>query len=123
MTAHGRHILVVEDDADIRELVAMILEDQGYEVQVAEHGADALTKLRSVGEKPCLILLDLMMPIMDGWSFCEEKERDPSLSEIPVVVVSAVERSDARNASVRSAGHLPKPVDMTTLLQTVALHC
>ena len=70
-------ILVVEDDPDIRESVVGILEAEGYAVRGAEHGAMALQCLRA-NSPPCLIVLDLMMPVMDGWTFCMEKDKDPS---------------------------------------------
>src|SRR5690349_16993945 len=84
----GRRVLVVDDDADIRETVSLILEDEGYEVQSAQDGAAALGVLRA-GPLPDVILLDLMMPVMNGWQFREQQTRDPRLAAIPVVVLSA----------------------------------
>lgn len=115
-------VLVVEDDEDIREAMVGILEAQGYTVSAAHHGAEALAQLQT-GHVPCLILLDLMMPVMDGWTFCEEREKDPALAAIPVVVVSAVSRLDPRTASLRAVAHVPKPLDVSKLLATVELYC
>jgi two-component system, chemotaxis family, chemotaxis protein CheY len=123
MTGAAHCVLVVEDDVDIRDAIIGILETEGYDACGAGHGAHALTKLRSAPVKPCLILLDLMMPVMDGWTFCVEKQNDPSLAAIPVVVVSAVARHDPRNASVRAVGHLSKPLDVDKLVAAVERHC
>jgi CheY-like chemotaxis protein len=116
-------VLVVEDDIDIRDAIIGILETEGYDACGVGHGAHALATLRSAPVKPCLILLDLMMPVMDGWTFCIEKQKDPSLAPIPVVVVSAIARHDPRNADVRAVGHLSKPLDVAKLLATVERHC
>jgi CheY-like chemotaxis protein len=81
-------ILLVDDDESLREAVAEVLEDEGHRVERCIDGADALAKLRA-GVKPDLILLDLMMPIMDGWQFREAQLKDPRLAPIPVIVVTA----------------------------------
>jgi len=122
VTAHQHPILVVEDEPDIRELMVAILEGEGYYVSTASNGAQALTHLQT-GPRPCIILLDLMMPVMDGWTFCQEKGKDPALEAIPVVVVSAVARQDPRNACVQAVDHLLKPVDIGSLLATVQRFC
>jgi CheY-like chemotaxis protein len=115
-------VLVVEDDADIREALVEILQLEGYAVFEAGHGEEALAQLRA-GCKPCVIVLDMMMPVMDGWAFCEEKDKDPALASIPLVVVSAVAAQDPRNACVRAVDHLPKPIDIGKLLATVESYC
>ena len=121
--AHTPHpVLVVEDDADIRDAMVGILESAGYAVCAASHGGEALAQLQA-GSKPCIILLDLMMPVMDGWTFGEEKEKNPSFAEIPIVVVSAVSRNDPRNARMRAVDHLPKPLNIDKLLATVERFC
>jgi CheY-like chemotaxis protein len=115
-------VLVVEDDPDIREAMTLILEGAGYTVCGAEHGADALARLRG-GLGPCVILLDLTMPVMDGWAFCEETEKDPALAALPIVVVSAVPPKAIRDSSVRAVARLTKPLDVTKLLVEVERHC
>jgi CheY-like chemotaxis protein len=122
MALESHPILVVEDDADIRDAMVGILESEGYAVSAASDGADALAQLQT-GTRPCIILLDLMMPVMDGWTFCKEKDKDPALATIPVVVVSAVARHDPRNACVRSVDHLAKPLNVAKLLAAVQLYC
>jgi CheY-like chemotaxis protein len=122
MTGEAHCVLVVEDDPDIREVMILILEGAGYTVCGAEHGADALARLRG-GLTPCLIVLDLTMPVMDGWTFCEETEKDPAFANVPIVVVSAVPRKATRDSSARAVARLTKPLDVAKLLVTVERHC
>lgn len=122
MTSAGSNILVVEDDQDVRESTAMILEAAGYRVVVAAHGEEALHRLRS--SRPCcLILLDLYMPVMNGWAFRAEQLRDATLASIPVVVVSADGAVAQRAADLGAAGYVGKPIDFDRLLAVVAAHC
>lgn len=81
-------VLVVDDDAEIRETLAGVLAEEGYQVASAIHGKQALDAIRD-GLRPDLIVLDLMMPVMDGWQFLEERSKDPTLSAVPVVIISA----------------------------------
>ena len=111
-------ILVVEDSVDLRETLAEILEEQGYTVRTAAHGQDAFDQLRT-GPLPSLILLDLMMPVMDGWEFRRRQQEDARLRSIPVVVMSA----SADLSAVDAAGHLRKPFELSELLGTVADRC
>jgi CheY-like chemotaxis protein len=122
MTTGSHPVLVVEDDADIRDAMVGILEAKGYTVSAASHGAEALAQLQA-GSAPCIILLDMMMPVMDGWTFCQETEKDPSLAAIPIVVMSAVARQDPRNAGVRAVEHLSKPINVGKLLSAVERYC
>ncbi|HTV18000.1 MAG TPA: response regulator [Polyangiaceae bacterium] len=122
MTRHDGPVLVVEDEPDIREMMVALLESRGYAVAAAADGADALAQLRA-GRAPCLILLDLMMPVMDGWTFCREKGRDPALAGIPVIVVSAVSRQDRRNQALPVVEHISKPIQVESLLAAVARFC
>jgi CheY-like chemotaxis protein len=114
----GKRILVVEDDAATREALAMILGAEGFTVVGAANGQEALGLLRDV-PRPDLILLDLMMPIMDGWQFRREQTLDPSLSAIPVVILSADGNVQQKAASLRAADYLQKPVDVENLLQVI----
>jgi CheY-like chemotaxis protein len=84
-------VLVVDDDQDIRSLVRMILESKGMEVDEAATGEEALHKLRGGDDKPDLILLDVMMPGMNGWEVLRELKRDTELQSIPVVMLSAID--------------------------------
>jgi CheY-like chemotaxis protein len=112
--------MVIEDDADIAEAIETILEDHGYSVSVAANGQEALDKLRSMAELPRLILLDLMMPVMDGWQFRAAQKAEPGLADVPVVLLSA--HVDVRDAAERlgALAWLKKPIDIDALLKAVA---
>lgn len=116
-----RTVLVVDDDADVRESLCDVLHDEGYFTLTAQNGAEALTRLRASGAD--IILLDLMMPVMDGIDFRSEQRRDPELATIPVIVVSA--SGDARSlaSSLDAAAYLPKPIRVTQLVQAVHALC
>ncbi|HEY3352798.1 MAG TPA: response regulator [Polyangia bacterium] len=113
-------VLVVDDEDDIREVLRLALEAEGYRVETAAHGREALARL-AAGARPCLILLDLMMPVMDGFEFLAARARDPVAAAIPVLVVSAF--ADRAAAVTGVAGILKKPVDLDVLLAQVARHC
>src|SRR4051794_32442195 len=81
-------VLLVEDDADLRETTAMLLECEGYQVCAVENGREALNQLLD-GPLPSVILLDMLMPVMNGWEFRAHQQRDPRLAAVPVVVVTA----------------------------------
>ena len=98
----GKSILVVEDTLDTRESLAFILRHKGYEVRTAADGQEALEQLKA-GARPDLILLDLMMPTMDGWEFTNRLRQHPALASIPVVVVSVVGDRDVKLVSLRPA--------------------
>jgi CheY-like chemotaxis protein len=113
-------VLVVEDDVDILHAIVDVLEDEGYAVRAAENGRVALDMLRAPGARPpCVILLDLMMPVMDGWAFRAEQLRDPALADIPVVILTADGRAAEKARLMNSAGALVKPVDLLTLLGAI----
>lgn len=114
-------ILVVDDDESIRWVIAGLLQDVGYRVVEAKNGREALTYLRSTNELPALILLDLMMPVMNGREFRREQQRDALLKDIPVVVLSAGQNK--RQATVvRPAAFLPKPFSANQLIEVVLRH-
>jgi CheY-like chemotaxis protein len=117
-----RNVLVVEDDELTREVVTLMLEGQGYAVQEAGDGQEALDRLRE-GPRPGCILLDLRMPRMDGRQFRSRQRQDPALAGVPVVVVSAEPELAAEAASLGAAGYLQKPVRAEALLAAVRRHC
>lgn len=121
MTTHHQ-ILVVDDDADTRDALAALLELHGYSAVLAANGADGLTKLRT-GLRPCLILLDLMMPEKNGFQFRVEQVVDPVLANIPVVIYSADPDARAEGAVLGGAACLSKPIDVGTLLRTLKALC
>ena len=113
-------ILVVEDDDAIRGLVSEILRDDGYNVREATNGVEALEQVRE--EHPDLIVLDLMMPVMDGWAFVEECRRKPCCDEVPIVVTSASHDLPHTAERLRTLGVrtcLAKPFDVDGLLALV----
>jgi len=112
------YILIVEDDDDIREALTQILQLEGYVVREAANGREALD-ISAQNPTPSLILLDLMMPVMDGWQFRAEQMKDPSLSKVPVVVISADASVHEKVASFGAASVLPKPISLDRLLRAV----
>lgn len=114
-----RAVLVVDDDRDVRDTLAEVLADAGYAVTTAEDGRAALAQLRGATRLPSVILLDLMMPTMDGWQFRTEQKKDARLSPIPIVAFSA--RDNAR--TLDAAEWLRKPVTLDALLSVVARFC
>ena len=118
----GRLLLVVDDDPGIRESLADLLHDEGYTVMTAVNGKDALVRLRASSTTPCVILLDLMMPVMSGAEFYDELRNDPSLADIPVVVISA-DGNGRRKAQAMASEFIAKPVKIETVLSAVESHC
>lgn len=119
LVAPSVDIMLVEDDGDVREALTDRLEAAGYRIAAFQNGLDALEWLRGAGHAPQLILLDLMMPVMDGWQFREEQLKDAALAVIPLVVLSA--RSEPVGGPV--VEQLPKPIKAKDLLLVVARHC
>lgn len=111
-TKANKNILIIEDDADISEILKLAVEMEGYTAHTAANGQEGLLAL-SKTEKPCLILLDLMMPFMDGWAFAEALEKDPNLNTIPFVVVTAFAESAINIKKARDI--INKPVDLELL--------
>ncbi len=113
-----RLVLLVEDDPQIADAITTVLEDDGCRVVAVPNGQEAWDQLEG-GLIPSVILLDLMMPVMDGWQFREAQARDQRFAGIPVVVLTA--HADARQAALRmgATGWLGKPLDLHDLLATV----
>jgi signal transduction histidine kinase len=110
-------ILLVEDDGSIRDVLHNILEDEGYEVELAENGRQALDRLRG-GAAPDLIVLDLRMPVMDGWEFRAAQKSDPTLAHIPVIAISA--DSSAKAEAIAAQAYLRKPLSTGALLDAIS---
>jgi two-component system, chemotaxis family, chemotaxis protein CheY len=110
-------VLVVEDNDDIRQAIGELLEDEGYETALAEDGRHALELLSRV-PRPCLLLIDLVMPRMDGWQLVDMLSHDDRLATIPVVLMSA-----ASKTALPHHRTLKKPIDLDLLLQIVREHC
>ncbi|HEY2386286.1 MAG TPA: response regulator [Candidatus Binatia bacterium] len=122
----GRHappcVLVVEDNPDARAAFEALLQQKGFGVVTAGDGQEALDVLRG-GLRPRLILLDLMMPRKDGWQFREEQIADPSLADVPVVVLSGAGQLDRHSKRLDVKDYLEKPVDVERLLEVVSRYC
>lgn len=122
MAHAGRSVLVVEDDDDVRAALTTLLELHGYHVREATNGHEALAHLADP-TAICLILLDLFMPDMNGWTFRTEQMKDPRVAHIPVVVISADASAAQRAVSPGVIATLTKPVEFDTLLQVVGEYC
>jgi CheY-like chemotaxis protein len=114
--APGQYILVVEDDQDIRDFVGLVLEAEGYTVRSAGNGAEALELVHDT--PPLFILLDMWMPVMDGWSFMQAYRRRPG-PHAPVVVVSAARETGQHAHEIQADGYLAKPFDIGDLVSLV----
>jgi CheY-like chemotaxis protein len=112
-------VLIIEDDFSIQEALAQVLMGEGYDVECAADGAEALSKLREGGIKPSLILLDLWMPRMDGFAFRAAQVASPQTADIPVVVVTAAGVAPNEMARLGLTYVLRKPVDLEILLRVV----
>lgn len=113
-------VLLVEDNDDVRDMMALALQIAGNYVITARNGREALHLLHEL-PRPCLIILDLMMPVMNGWELKAALVSDPSLSDIPTIVVSAL--SDEAMARAGATDFLAKPVDIDRLIEAVCHHC
>ena len=122
----GEHggILVVDDDPDIRDSLREVLEDEGYTVECVSNGREALDYLKATRESgklhPCVILLDLMMPVMDGWQFRKEQKQDPTIADIPLVVITATGK---RPVLIDAAELVMKPLDLNRLFEAIERYC
>lgn len=120
---HAKHIhpiMVIEDDEDIRELMKAMLEAEGYYPITASNGEEGFALLSQV-PKPCMILLDMMMPIMDGWTFSEEAKKNSLYKSIPLLAVTAF--ADQITSKENFFGVLKKPIRVDLLLDIVRHHC
>ncbi|MBI4511703.1 MAG: response regulator [Deltaproteobacteria bacterium] len=125
--AHGEHapcrsILVVEDDPDISETIQDLLEQEGYSVTTAANGKEGLEKLGHM-ERPCLILLDLMMPVMNGLEFLAARGENDVIATIPVVVLTAYGQMASQVPTSEVAGIVKKPVELESLINSVRTFC
>ena len=115
-------ILLVEDDPDLRETTALLLEDEGYQVCAVGNGLEALNQLLD-GPLPSVILLDMLMPVMNGWEFRAQQQRDPRLAPIPVVVVTASRDHLPSSLFPEGSAVLRKPFDLDELLANIQRYC
>lgn len=113
-------VLVVEDQQDVLDMLDLFLRNEGYDTQLAANGQEALERVRDCN--PCLVLLDLMMPVMTGWEFRARQLQDPEIADVPVLCISAVHEPDEvkRRLNLRC---LAKPLDFDGLLAAVRATC
>jgi len=113
-------VLIVEDDEDLREMMAQLLTLEGFQTATVANGREALEYLHQAS-KPDVILLDLMMPVMDGWEFRRQQQADPAIAPVPVIVLSALDQGRASN--LEATAFLKKPLDFDRLLMLVRAYC
>lgn len=116
-------ILVIDDDLEIRESLADILRDEGYTVISAANGQEGLDYLDSTEKKPCLVLIDLMMPVMDGQDFRRIQISNPEYAAIPTILFSADGQLDKKALSIGFKDYLKKPIDLNELLVIAERYC
>lgn len=117
--ANTRHVLIVEDDRDIREAIVEVLTEEGYSVSAAADGRQGLDLLQGSAPLPDLILLDLMMPVMNGFQFREEQLKKPEFARVPVLIVTADANAGAKAEALKAAGFVQKPLKIQPLLDTI----
>lgn len=116
-------ILIVDDDFGIRESLSQLLEDEGFQVTAVADGEEALNLLLRNPKQPCLILLDLMMPGVNGWEFRRQQKRNPMLASIPVALISADSNLKAQAAALEADDYINKPIDLDVFFQVVERYC
>jgi len=118
MTA--KNVLIIEDDAPIRQMMKDVLELNGYKIFLASDGSEGIKILKEILPEPCVVLLDLMMPGTNGWQFLDVQRNDPLYSTVPVIVCSAYKESAK---SINPAGFVEKPIQLNSLLDVVKSFC
>lgn len=122
--SRGGGILVVEDDNAIRETLRAILMDEGYQVTVAINGREALDWLEASAAPPALCIVDLVMPVLNGWELCAALARSPTLARVPVLLVSANSNIEGSSAPALETLHvMQKPISFDRLLEHVERYC
>lgn len=120
---HCQGLMIVDDSMDIRTLITYYFSKQGYTVLSAQNGLEALNLLKEAEVLPSLILLDLMMPVMDGVDFKREQKKETNISKIPVVVLSADIHIENKTKDMEVQGFLKKPIDLGLIKATVEKYC
>ena len=119
-----KYFLIVEDAPDLRALLKELFEGDGFTIQTATNGLEALNFLKAAHDLPSFILLDLMMPVMDGFEFRLEQEKDPRLSSIPVFVMTADSHFESKTTKIGANGYVKKPIEnIESMLKTARQYC
>jgi CheY-like chemotaxis protein len=113
-------VLIVDDDGAVRRMIGLLLRSHGYKTATASDGAEALRLMRQ--RRPCLVLLDIKMPVMDGWEFRERQLQDPALADVPVICMTGIVHPEdvERKLGIPCLG---KPVDFPSLIRAVEKFC
>lgn len=122
MADEPRKVLVVDDDDDLRESLTMLLTLEGFNAEGVSNGREALDYLRTHAP-PCVIVLDLMMPVMSGAEFRAEQLRDDTLASIPVLVLSASHDGRQQAEALRAIGYFPKPLPLEAFFESLRAQC
>ena len=122
MLTHCETVLVIDDHADLRDGLQVVLRREGYEVETAAHGREALNKLHT-GLRPCVIVMDLMMPVMNGFEFREAQLADPTLASIPLIAYSGVTDPRRTAQQLHAAAYVNKPTEVEELASVVRQFC
>ncbi|MGB7624366.1 MAG: response regulator [Terriglobia bacterium] len=115
-------ILIIDDEPAVRDVLGEVLRGAGYEVSTASNGAEALSHMRNKGA-PSLILLDLMMPVMNGWEFRSEQLKDPALCSVPTIILTTVANIMAEAKLLQAAGYISKSTAYGSILELVRAFC
>jgi CheY-like chemotaxis protein len=118
----SQQILIVEDDSALREALGQVLMDEGYDLLSARDGLEAVNCLKK-GNRPDVILLDLSMPVVNGWEFRMFQKREPDLAQIPVILITAGGYTREEVAWLEPSALLPKPLDLPLLLSIIRRFC
>ena len=113
-------VLVVDDDSAVRRMILLLLSSEGYETETATDGAEALALMRQ--RRPCLVLLDINMPLMDGWEFRKQQLEDPALADVPVVCLTGIVHPEDVER-ILGVPCLGKPVHFSSLIRAVEKVC
>jgi CheY-like chemotaxis protein len=116
----GKQILIVEDDEFIREALTELLEGEGYRIAIAQNGQIGIDFLKMTEELPSLILLDLMMPVKDGFTFREEQLNDSRIQKVPVLIMSADPNLFIKKDRLKANAYMKKPLELSEMLRSIA---
>jgi CheY-like chemotaxis protein len=119
---HAHRVLIVDDNGSTRDSLIMLLREEHFDAEGVENGREALRVLRE-GYDACLIVLDLMMPVMDGWAFRVEQRQDPRIADIPVIILTASLNPAQEAARLGAVAGLQKPLGVLKLMDLVGEYC
>ena len=114
------HVLIVDDDGAVRQMMVLLLRSHGYETETASDGSEALALMRQ--RRPCLVLLDIKMPVMDGWEFRRRQLEDPALADVPVICMTGMVHPQDVERKV-GIPCLRKPLDFPSVMRAVEKFC